>query len=139
MAAPLEFEARRKRQPGLNLVPLINVVFLLLIFFMLSSTLVTPDEFDVNLPESESGRAQGSVPVVVLIAGDGALAVNNLPVRLGGLAARLRDATDESGVSRVIVKADAAATTASVISVLRRARAAGIEQVALATQAAGGS
>ncbi|MDP7539956.1 MAG: biopolymer transporter ExbD, partial [Alphaproteobacteria bacterium] len=53
----MEFSGRERLRGGINMVPLINIVFLLLIFFMLSSTLVTPDSLEVTLPESETARA----------------------------------------------------------------------------------
>ena len=136
MRAP-DFEGRRPLKGGVNLVPLINVVFLLLIFFMLSSTLSTPDRFALDLPQSEAGRAREAEPATVLIDGGGNLALNNQPIALGALEpalAALRESAPDAGL---LLKADAGATTADVVAVLRRARAAGIERVALATRAVG--
>lgn len=129
----MEFEGRRRLSGAIDLVPLINIVFLLLIFFMLTSTLATPDAFDVALPESRQGRAGTSQPIVVLIGGDGTLALNNEPVSLSGLEPGLAAARALSPAAPLLVKADAAATTADVAAVLRRARAAGVERVGLAT------
>jgi biopolymer transport protein ExbD len=133
----MEFEGRKPLEGGINLVPLINIVFLLLIFFMLSSTLVTPDQFDVDLPESSELRSSEAQPIAVLIAADGGLAVNNESLDLGDLEPALSRLLADNPAAGFLVKADAAATTADVVNVLRRARAAGIERVALATQGAG--
>jgi biopolymer transport protein ExbD len=132
----MEFTGRKPIKGGINLVPLINIVFLLLIFFMLTSTLTTPDEFDIALPESVSGAAHGSEPIVILIGPDGAIAVNNRPVDIGEVVAALEAALGDGEAPTVMVKADARATTSDVVAVLRRAHAAGINRVALATQAA---
>jgi len=132
----MEIEGRKPLEGGINLVPLINIVFLLLIFFMLSSTLVTPDRFSVDLPESLEARSSESQPIVVLIAADGELAVNNERLDLGDLEPVLSRLLADDPAAGILVKADAMATTADVVRVLRRARAAGIERVALATQGA---
>jgi biopolymer transport protein ExbD len=130
----MDFGKRKPIEDGINMVPLINIVFLLLIFFMLTSTLVTPDRFDVDLPVSEQGRNAASQPITVLISPDGGYAINNESFDLGDLAPKLASLRALDPGAGVLVKADAHATTASVVNVLRRARAAGIERVALATQ-----
>ena len=135
MRAP-EFEGKPPLKGEINLVPLINVVFLLLIFFMLTSTLATPDRFDVDLPESAQGRAGESEPIVVLIDDAGGFAVNNVAVAIGGLEPALAKARAAAPGAGMLLKADGRATTADVVNVLRRARAAGIERVALATREA---
>lgn len=130
----MKFAGRERIKHHLNLVPLINIVFLLLIFFMLSSTLVTPDKFDIDLPESISGRGHESLPITVLIGHDGALAVNNRAVSIGDLAQALAAAIAAGAEPELMVKADAVASTAEVVAVLRRAQSAGIDRVALATR-----
>lgn len=130
----MEFPGRKPLKGGINLIPLINVVFLLLIFFMVSSTLVTPDRFDVELPDSDQARASSSRPLVVLVGADGGLALNNREVDLGDLEPLLAAARADNPDAGVLVKADAAATTGDVVNVLRRARAAGVERVAMATR-----
>lgn len=132
----MSFEGRRRPTAAMDLVPLINIVFLLLIFFMLTSTLVTPDAFDVTPPQSQQGDAAPAPPTVVLVGPDGALALNNEPVALSQLEPGLAAARAESPGSPLLIKADAQATTADVMAVLRRARAAGMERVGLATASA---
>lgn len=129
----MEFGERRRESRAIDLVPLINIVFLLLIFFMLTSTLVTPDAFDVALPESKQGQPAEPQPVVILIGGDGSLALDNEPVSLSELEPALAAARAEDPGATLLIKADAQATTADVAAVLRRARAAGVERVGLAT------
>ena len=130
----MEFEGRRRVSRTLDLVPLINIVFLLLIFFMLTSTLATPDAFEVALPESKQGRDIGAQPLVILIAGDGGLALGDRPTVLADLQEAVAAARAERPEAPILIKADAQATTADVSAVLRRTRAAGVERVGLATE-----
>ena len=134
MGPNILFESRKRIRHGINLVPLINIVFLLLIFFMLSGTLVTPDKFDIDLPDSVQGHSHESMPIVVLIHADGTIAVNNMPILLNDLAETL-ESDIKSGVDpKLMIRADASANTADVIAVLRHAKISGIETIALATQ-----
>ena len=134
MGLNILFEGRNRIRHGINLVPLINIVFLLLIFFMLSGTLVTPDKFDIELPESDQGHSQETMPIVVLIRADGTVAVNNVPILFSDLAEALKFEIDAGAVPKLMVRADASANTADVIAVLRHAKISGIEAISLATQ-----
>lgn len=132
----MKFAGRKPLSGGVNLVPLINIVFLLLIFFMVSSTFITPDEFNIDLPESEQVQVSQLQPIVVLIGVDGGLALNNRELDLDDLELSLAAALAIDPDAEVLIRADAEATTADVVNVLRRARAVGIERVAMATREA---
>ena len=137
MAPKMQFESRARIKNRINLVPLINIVFLLLIFFMLSSTLITPDKFDITLPESKKGDSHESIPIVVLIRGDGKVAINNVTTTINELADLLLTEIEFGATPELMVRADASANTEDVISVLRQAKLANIESVAIATQGGG--
>ena len=134
MSENMQFEGRQRIRHGINLVPLINIVFLLLIFFMLSSTLVTPDKFDIQLPESDKGDSHESVTIVILVRGDGTIAINNVAVSLTELSDLLVSEIEAGAHPELMVRADASANTKDIVAVLRQAKIAGIEAVALATQ-----
>ena len=134
MSENMQFEGRQRIRHGINLVPLINIVFLLLIFFMLSSTLITPDKFDIQLPESDKGDSHESVPIVILVRGDGTIAINNVATSLTELSDLLVSEIEAGAQPELMVRADALANTKDIVAVLRQAKIAGIEAVALATQ-----
>jgi biopolymer transport protein ExbD len=133
----VEFTGRKQLSGGINMVPLINIVFLLLIFFMLSSTLVTPDSLDVTLPESESARAAESQPIVLIVDAEGSIAINNRDVRAEDVAGRLAGLAEAQVGAGLVIKADAGATYADLGSFLHAAKSAGIERIALATREPG--
>ena len=134
MAVEMKFEGRKQIPHGINLVPLINIVFLLLIFFMLSTTLVTPDKFDIALPVSDKKDSRGTGPIVVLVNADGSVALNNTPLTMDQLSRFLESQIKTGLKPELMIRADASANTADVVSVLRQAKIAGIERVSLATQ-----
>ncbi len=133
----MEFSGRKRLDGGINMVPLINIVFLLLIFFMLSSTLVTPDSLDVTLPESESARAAESQPIVLIVDSEGRIAINNRDVRAEEVAGRLAGLAEAHVGAGLVIKADADATYADLGTFLHAAKGAGIERIALATREPG--
>ncbi len=114
-----------------RLLPLINVVFLLLIFFMVVGRLAVADPFRVEPPRSANGVAADRGPTVLLVAADGRLAPDGEPVEPGTLAAAVGERRPDS----VGIKADAAVEAGRVVAVLRTLRAAGVERVRLLTVA----
>jgi len=116
-----------------RVLPLINVVFLLLIFFMLAGRLVASDAFRIEPPQSASDgpvRAQG---LVVLVAADGRLALDNVPVEATALRSAVADRIAEQPALRVRLKADGAADASRVVGVMEALRAAGVAELQLLT------
>jgi biopolymer transport protein ExbD len=130
----MEFSGRERLRGGINMVPLINIVFLLLIFFMLSSTLVTPDSLEVTLPESETARAVESQPIVLVVDSQGRIAINNREVRADEVASRLAGVAETHAGASLVIKADAKATYAELGPLLHAAKTVGIARIALATR-----
>ena len=126
--------ARPRRDPvEVNLTPLIDVVFLLLIFFMVSTTFETRQALELELPESVGGGAAEVSPVTVVVTaagvyrlGERELAPDELPA---GLAAEAEQAREHG----LVVEADGRASHADVVRVLDQAGLQGIQRVRIAT------
>jgi biopolymer transport protein ExbD len=84
----VEFASRGSRRPTENVVPLINVVFLLLVFFMLTGTLSPPQPIEVE-PPTAAGTSRPNGASQLLVAADGALALDGDSVSLDELVDRL--------------------------------------------------
>ncbi|HET8729197.1 MAG TPA: biopolymer transporter ExbD [Alphaproteobacteria bacterium] len=117
-----------------SILPLINVIFLLLIFFMLAGTFAVPDALTVEPPRSVSETAAGTGPLVVLVTADGRVALDGEIVDSGTLDALLAARLDD-GVE-LQVKADGAAPARHVLPVLEAAQRAGADRLRLITGAA---
>lgn len=141
----LNFRHRRPEEPEINLIPFIDVLLVILIFLMLSTTYSKFTELRVNLPVADADKARNAPKeIIVAVAADGRFSVNRQAVDgrdVVQLAAVLARAADGSGEHLVIVSADANATHQSVITVLDAARRAGLPQLTFATQSsrAGGA
>ncbi|MDZ7621669.1 MAG: biopolymer transporter ExbD [Candidatus Competibacteraceae bacterium] len=123
---------RRVREPT---APLIDVVFLLLIFFMLVGVIAPPEPFPVEPPAAERASAEEGGKLTILLAADGRLAFEGMELDLPTLQARLgeRLAEAEGREAGVELKADATVDSGQVIAVLNALRAAGVERLALLT------
>lgn len=121
--------ARRRRAPAEALVPMINVVFLLLIFFLMSATIAPPDPFDVTLPgASAQDSADHSGPVVLHVSADGEMAHGDL--RGEAAFAALMSAGD-GRPDTVVLRADEGLDGAVFAGILARLAAAGVGDVDL--------
>ena len=121
--------ARRRRAPAETLVPMINIVFLLLIFFLLSATIAPPDPFDVTLPGAAvTDSADASGPVVLHVAADGEVAYGDLR---GDVAFAALLSAGEGGPETVVLRADEGLDGAAFAGILARLAAVGIADVNL--------
>lgn len=122
-----------------HLIPLINIVFLLLIFFMVAGALSSQDVFDVEAPDSSTEEEVNDEGWLVLLGEGGRLAFENEELESEALKARLVEALDASEGDEtspqpaVRIKADQAATTEELLDLMELLRDAGVEKVMLLT------
>lgn len=134
----MNFRSQSREEPEINLIPFIDVLLVVLIFLMLSTTYSKFTELQLRLPVADAD-AQRDYPreVVVAVSSDGRYSVNKQAV-VGRspdvLSMAMTDAAKAGKDSIVIVSADATATHQSVITVLEAARRAGLNQVTFAAQ-----
>ncbi len=131
----MKFPRSRRETVEVNLTPLIDVVFLLLIFFMVSTTFETRQALELSLPTSDSGSALAPSPVTLSVtqAGDYRLGDQTLA---GGDALRQALAAQASAAREhgLVIEADARTTHAAVVAALDQAAALGIQRVRIATR-----
>jgi biopolymer transport protein ExbD len=134
----MNFRHRVREEPEINLIPFIDVLLVVLIFLMLSTTYSKFTELQLTLPVADTD-AQRDYPkeVLVTVTSDGAYAVNKVPVAgrsLDALAAALLDGAKAGKESVVIISADASAKHQAVVTVMEAARRSGLSQITFATQ-----
>lgn len=116
-----------------NVLPLINIVFLLLIFFLWVGTITTPDLFKVTPPVSNNEAPDMPSEWVILINQDNKIAFRNSETTLEDLSALIRGNRSKNVNQTYKIKADAAVETGQVISVMEVLRNAGIGNIKLMT------
>jgi len=138
----MHFRSRQRREePEINLIPLIDVLLVILIFLMITTTYSRFTELQIQLPTADAEKAeQRPQEIVVTVSSTGVYAVNKQVLDqkdVTSLADRLRSLAGpgEGGQPPVvIVNADAQATHQSVINVMEAARVAGLSRLTFATQ-----
>ncbi|HUP91676.1 MAG TPA: biopolymer transporter ExbD [Solimonas sp.] len=126
--------ARRMRL-GDNMLPVINIVFLLLIFFMLLGAISAPDAFMVRPPESAAQAGAEFEATILVLGADGRLGLGRSTIARQVLAAQASAWGARHPGQALQVKADGRADAAQLVEVLETLRAAGIPRVALLTTA----
>ena len=127
--------APKPKRPPIGLTALADVVFLLLVFFMLASSFLEWRAIDLKLPaETEAAGAFGEPPIVVSIADDGALRLDGAPVAGADLGARLLERLAGDAGHPVVVLAADEVPLQRTIEVLEAVSAAGGRDVSLARE-----
>ncbi|QTQ37764.1 putative biopolymer transport protein, ExbD-like [Aromatoleum petrolei] len=138
----MNFQRGRKHEaPDINLIPLIDVLLVLIIFLVLTTTYSKVSGLEINLPTADTKAAEvtpSEIVVAVNAAGD--VLVNRQPVgdkSINAIAAALGRAVPAGGKDPVVViTADAKAAHQSVIDVMQAAQRAGLPHITFATQSA---
>ncbi len=118
----------------LDLTPLVDVIFLLLIFFMLSSTFILQPGIKVDLPPAKQVPPHKEENMVVTITREDQVFFNNERTTLEGLKRRIRMMNKKNPNSTLIIKADTNTRHGNVVQIMNMARQAGIEKMAIATR-----
>ena len=136
----MNFRRHHPEEPEINLIPFIDVLLVILIFLMLSTTYSRFTELQVTLPTADAEKMRERPrEVIVAVSADGRYVVNRKPVEgrsVEILAAELLAASGGSSEMVVIVSADATAAHQSVVNVMDAARRAGLPRLTFATQTA---
>lgn len=135
----MNFRKRRPPEdPEINLIPFIDVLLVILIFLMLTTTYSKVTELKINLPTANAQASKARpAEIVVLVAADGRYMVNQRMLAGRGietLAASLAQVAGNAKDTVVIINADAQASHQSVINVMDAARRVGLTQLTFATQ-----
>ena len=134
----MKFSRRRLEEPEINLIPFIDVLLVVLIFLMLSTTYSRFTELQINLPAADADKLQQRPSeVLVAVSADGRYAVNKKAVEgrsIELLTAELVAAAGGRSDTVVIISADALTAHQAVVNVLDAARRAGLARLTFAAQ-----
>jgi biopolymer transport protein ExbD len=137
---PINFRKAHQEEPEINLIPFIDVLLVVIIFLMLSTTYSKFTELQITLPTADADKQhERPSEVVVLVSSDGRYLVNKRPVdgrKVEVLSRELAAAANSVGGKDavVIISADAAAPHQSVITVMDAARRANLPRMTFAAQ-----
>ncbi len=129
----MEFEGRARIHSHLDIAPLIDIVFLLLVFFMLTSTFLVPEAIELELPESASATVTEITPITVALNATDDLTLNGNTIQLNKLREAIEPLLADKIDAAITLKSDARTEVQQLLKVMDEIRAAGGSNIALAT------
>ena len=137
----MNFQRGKAKEPlEINLVPLIDVMMVILIFLMITTTYSKYTELQINLPTANAEKQlERASEVTVLVNAQGQYVINRSPVTFRSieqLAEELKRAAGAMKEPVVVISADATATHQAVVRVMEASRLAGLSQITFTTQSA---
>ncbi len=134
----MNFRGRWKEDPEINLIPMIDVLLVILIFLMVTTTYSRFAELQINLPTAEAQKPTDRPNEVnITVSAAGQYTIDGKPVAFAGVAGfsdAMRQAASGMKDPIVVINADATASHQAVIHVMEAARLAGLSHVSFATQ-----
>jgi len=125
---------RRREGQEINIAPLIDMVFILLIFFMVTTTFVRDAKIDIARPGARSAEQADNRSVRVSVGRRGEIFVDTRPVKPWMLQARLREIISRNRIKTVLVIADQHVQTGQLVEVVDQCRLAGAQDVGVAVE-----
>lgn len=122
-------------EAGIDLTPMLDIVFIMLIFFIVTSSFVREAGIDVLRPSADSAVSKPRASILIAVSADGEIWMDGKPVDIRAVRAGVERMRVDQPDSTVVVQADRDARTGLVVRVMDQARLAGVDDVALAATA----
>lgn len=117
------------------MTPLIDMVFILLIFFMVTSSFTKESGIEVSRPTAESGTRQETVSIIIAVSKAGDIWLDNQQIDIRSVRAMIESLHAQNPEGTVIIMSDKDARMGTMVQVLDQVRLAGVSNVAIATSA----
>lgn len=134
----MNLSPQKAEEPDVNLTPMIDVVFLLLLFFMVSTSFIRESSLKVDLPEATGQTvAEKDKPIDIIINADGQFTINDITLitaNKDNLSAQLKLAVGENTDPHIIITADAKADYQNIVTAMDSAQQLGYTRLTLATR-----
>lgn len=130
----MKFKKKETKRLSLDITPLIDVIFLLLIFFMVSTTFITSPGIHVNLPKA-SVKAKTDLPesLEITINEKHQIYLNGKPVSRNSLRTHLATAQKKTSFEKLVIRADGKVRHETVVFVMDTAKQVGLHKLSIAT------
>ena len=129
----MDFSGRKRSKVELNVAPLIDIVFLLLIFFMLASTFLKPEAIDLIIQGSSTDLIAVEGPLMVSVDADETIKLNGLYLTLNDLTGELTARTLDTPDRLITLQAEDAVPVQLLVKVMDKINMAGLNNIALSS------
>ncbi|MDO6559174.1 ExbD/TolR family protein [Paraglaciecola chathamensis] len=123
-----------EEEAAIDMTPMLDVVFIMLIFFIVTASFVKEAGIDVNRPEAATAVKKDRANILVAISDKGEIWINQRKIDVRAVQANIERLHAENPQGTVVIQADKKATTETLIKVMDASRAAGITDVSIAAQ-----
>jgi biopolymer transport protein ExbD len=130
----MQLQSRPRRKVVINITSLIDVIFMLLLFFMITSTFLEQPGIKLELPSARATAQAEPQEYVLTVDRKGALFLNRRPLTLGELEATLRQALPRMKDGALVLKADQEITHGLVVQVMDLAKRGGVKKLIIGTK-----
>jgi len=134
MARRQTFQQSGGDEEDVNMTPLLDIVFIMLIFFIVTSTFVKEPGIEVNRPQAATAEDRKLASIIVAISADDEIWINKERVDLGEVRAIIEQLRRENPRGTAVVQADAKSKSRMLVEVVNQIRAAGLRDVAVSTE-----
>ncbi len=134
----IRYRKCQAEEQGIDMSPLIDMVFILLIFFMVSATFVRDMDLEINRPQATSSTPSSTKAIRIYIDASGDTYLDNQPIRSWVIQSKLRDMLRSSLDSTVLIVTDESVPASKLIEVVDQARLAGAKDIGVVTEHEGG-
>ncbi len=126
--------SRADEESDINLTPMLDVVFIMLIFFIVTATFIKQAGIDVLRPPAETAEQKPTVSVLVAISANGEIWIDKKKVDSAAVRAHIERLHAENPKGGLVIQADKGSKNEKLLAVLNAARAAGLTEVAISTE-----
>lgn len=129
---------RTKRKPMFMIIPMIDIIFFLLVFFMMNSLqTIAQKALSVQLPQAQHASAPVQMPIIIAIDAKGHITLDNKPVSIQEASVMMRQHMAENPEAAVVLQADRQTIHGQVVAVMDILKAAGVKRLAIAAEQKG--
>lgn len=129
---------RVKKKPVFMIIPMIDIIFFLLVFFMMNSLqTIAQKALSVQLPQAQSASAPVQMPIILTVDAEGHITMDNKPVSYDEASDMMKKHISENANAAVILQADKRTAHGQVVAVMDMLKAAGVKRLAIAAEQKG--
>lgn len=118
----------------INVTPLMDIVFIMLIFFIVTSTFVKEPGIEINRPEAQTAQVRKLATILVAISGENEIWINKDLVELDAVRINIEQLKQENPKGTAVVQVDRNADSRYLVEVINQIRAANVEDIAISTE-----
>ena len=134
MRRSMYHSAAEEEESEINLTPMLDVVFIMLIFFIVTATFIKEAGIDINRPEAELARPQEKASVLIAVSANNEIWIDRKKTQPQGVRTAIERLMAENPEGEVVIQADREAYAEAVLTVMEAARLAGVQNIALSAQ-----